>query len=288
MGRSSASFERIISQAIAIEAEEAQEAGALGYMARAMIQATLPHRKVVGHTFERSNGNYTLSIIANPRIGLPYGSMPRLLLSWVTTEAVRTRSRELVLGDSLSGFMRELGLIPTGGRWGTITTLKNQSTRLFGSVFQAYYSDKENRESAILNKTIVDGAHFWWDHQNPEQLGMWNSVIKLSEQFFDEVIHHPIPIDMRAIKALKGSALALDIYSWLTYRASYLTHQTEIPWEVLSLQFGANYNRLRDFKAAFCAELRKVLLLYNEAHANVTDTGILLKPAKPHILGRTK
>ena len=35
---------------------------------------------------------------------LPYGNLPRLLLAWVSTEAVRTQSRVLVLGKSLSEF----------------------------------------------------------------------------------------------------------------------------------------------------------------------------------------
>jgi len=70
----------LINQALAIEDEQARDAGALGFMARAMIQATLPHRKVEGTYFERVNGAFTLSMLASPKIGLPYGTIPRLLL----------------------------------------------------------------------------------------------------------------------------------------------------------------------------------------------------------------
>ena len=52
-------------------------------------------------------------------------------MSWITKEALVTKSRELVLGDSLSAFMRELELTPTGGRWGSITRIKDQLQRLF-------------------------------------------------------------------------------------------------------------------------------------------------------------
>ena len=48
-------------------------------------------------------------------IRLPYGNLPRLLMAWVSTEAVRTRSRELVLGRSLSEFMRKVGIFDEGG-----------------------------------------------------------------------------------------------------------------------------------------------------------------------------
>ena len=41
-----------------------------------------------------------------------------LLLAWVTTEAVLTQSRVLVLGDSLSDFMRALGVYSNSGTTG--------------------------------------------------------------------------------------------------------------------------------------------------------------------------
>src|SRR5579862_9286839 len=122
---------KLISESFALEVEEAKQAGALGFMARALVQATMPHSKPAESFFERTNGAFTLTMMAPPKVGLPYGSMPRLLMVWLTTEAVRTKNRDLVLGDSLSGFMRDLGLTVTGGRWGSITRLREQSRRLF-------------------------------------------------------------------------------------------------------------------------------------------------------------
>ena len=60
---------------------------------------------------------------------LPYGNLPRLLLAWVSTEAVRTQSRELVLGRSLSEFMGKLGMDSVGG---ARTRFRNQIRRLWG------------------------------------------------------------------------------------------------------------------------------------------------------------
>jgi len=88
----------LINEALAIEAEEAKEAGALGYMTRALVQATLPHSRYEGNEFTRRNGLFTLSIMSPQQIGLPYGVIPRLLIAWVTTEAVLKRQRTLVLG----------------------------------------------------------------------------------------------------------------------------------------------------------------------------------------------
>ena len=274
-------IDALINQALAIEDEQAQEAGALGFMARAMVQATLPHRAVAGNEFERRNGNYSLSIMAPSAIGLPYGTIPRLLLAWLTTEAVKTKSRELELGDSLSGFMAELDMMPTGGRWGSITRLKDQSRRLFSSSITAVY--EQGAGFAVINQAVADRAQFWWDNKHPEQAGLWKSTVTLSENFFNEVIDRPVPIDMRAVKMLKKSPMALDIYTWLTYRASYLKRQTVIPWSSLALQFGSNYAVLRQFKAAFLNELRKVMLVYGQVQVEATDAGLIVKPSLTHI-----
>jgi hypothetical protein len=275
------SVEQIINQALAIEVESAQDAGALGFMARAMVQATLPHKKVVGNEFERRNGNYTLTLLAPSKIGLPYGTVPRLLLAWLTTEAVKTQSRELELGDSLAGFMRELGMSPTGGARGDITRLKDQARRLFSCTVSATFDDA--KKHADMGYRLADKSVLWWEAKDPEQAGLWKSTVTLSEAFFSELVAHPIPVDLRALKALKKSPMALDTYCWLTYRASYAKRPSFIPWSVLAFQFGSEYTRQRDFKAAFLAELRKVVTVYGGVQVEATDEGLLVRPSLPHI-----
>jgi hypothetical protein len=271
----------LINRALAIEDEMALDADALGFMARAMVQATLPHSKVEGNEFTRKNGNYSLTILSPSAIGLPYGSVPRLLLAWVTTEAVKTKSRELELGDSLSGFMRELDLVPTGGRWGSITRLKEQTKRLFASSITAVY--EQGQGTQIINQAVADRAVFWWHPKDPNQTALWKSSINLTENFYKEIIDRPVPIDMRAIKALKKSPMALDIYTWLTYRMSYLKRPTAIPWTSLAMQFGSNYSHIRNFKLAFLGEMKKVVTVYGGVQVEVMPTGLLVKPSLTHI-----
>ncbi len=271
----------LINRALAIEDEMALDADALGFMARAMVQATLPHSKVTGNEFTRRNGNYSLTILSPSSIGLPYGSIPRLLLAWVTTEAIKTKSKELELGDSLSGFMRELDLVPTGGRWGSITRLKEQTKRLFASSITALYEHGDGTQ--IINQAVADRAVFWWHPKDPEQAALWKSQVTLSDNFFKEIIDRPVPIDMRAIKALKKSPMALDIYVWLTYRVSYLKRPTAIPWASLAMQFGSNYSRLVDFKASFTSELKKVATVYGDLQVEVLPNGLVVKPSLTHI-----
>ena len=272
---------RLVNEALAVEAEAAKDADALGFLARAMVQATMPHRRVEGNEFERRNGAFRLSILAPARIGLPYGSVPRLLLAWLTTEAVRTKSRDLELGDSLSAFMRELGLSVTGGKRGYIRAVKEQMLRLFAATVSCMYEDDD--KTALLGYRVADRTMLWWHAKSPEQAALWRSTVTLSEQFYAEVVNRPVPVDMRALRALKQSPLALDLYAWATYRTSYLNRQTTIPWAALAAQFGSDYGRLRDFKAALVAELRKVEIVYPDLRAAPGDDGLTLLPSKPHV-----
>ena len=277
-------LERLIAESLAMEQQAAKDAGALGFMARAMTLATMPHRRPQGTIFARKNGNFTMSMAATvPGISLPYGTIPRLLLSWVCTEAVRTQEPDLILGDSMSAFMRDLGMVPTGGRWGSIPRLKNQTKRLFSCAVSATYEDAE--KTILQGHRIADKAVLWWD-ANPDQTGLWHSAVSLSEAFFREVVDHPIPVDLRALKALRQSPLALDAYVWLTHRMSYLNRRTEIPWAALRLQFGSEYGRVRDFKSAFLKALLKVELVYSDVRLDVGKNGLVLNPSPTHILPR--
>lgn len=279
MRRASQDIARIVSEALAFETEEAQRAGIIGYMARALVQATMPHSKSAVPYFERRNGSITLTIMAPPRIGLPYGSVPRLLMAWITTEATRKKSRELILGSSLSAFMRQLGMVPTGGRWGSITRLRNQAHRLFASTISVEYPTKMAEEGF----RIADRHFLWWDPKSPDQPELFNSTVILSDSFFREIVERPVPIDMKALKGLSGSPMQIDIYCWLTYRMSYLKRDAVIPWEVLQLQFGADYAKTRQFKAKFKQHLAAVLRFYPAALARPEDNGLLLRPSPTHI-----
>jgi hypothetical protein len=274
-------IDKLITEALAIEAEEAQRAGAVGFMARALTQATMPHKATPGNEYTRRNGLFTLSMVSRSHIGLPYGSYPRLLLSWLTTEAVRTKFQVLELGPTLSGFMHELGLIPAGGRWGTIHRLRDQMKRLFSCTVSCDYADQAH--DAEEGYRIAKAYRLWWDPKSPEQIPLWKSTVTLSMDFFQEIVDRPIPVDMRALKALKRSPMAMDIYCWLTYRLSYLCKPTEILWPALQMQFGADYARERDFKAAFLHHLRSILTVYPGAKVDDGERGLLLKPSKSHV-----
>jgi hypothetical protein len=257
-----------------------------GFIARAMVLASMPHSKPQETYFERKNGHYTLALQANQKIGLPYGPIPRLLFAWMTTEAVLTKDRTLVLGKSLAHFMRQLDIAPTGGRNGSITALKEQMKRLFSTMISCTYSNEER--DAGVQMLLVDNYDLWWSPKDPEQIGLMDSTITLSEKFFEEITKSPVVFYMEALKALRKSPLALDIYLWLTYKNSYADSPTIISWESLQLQFGSEYqNNSRgkaDFKAKFVASLKKVAVVYDDAKKlKVSKGGLKYFPGKPHV-----
>ena len=272
---------------VAVKVEQkgpAFEMGAVGYMAKAMVQATLPHQAVKGNEFTRVNGNYRLTLQSPSHIGLPYGALPRLILAWVTSEAVKTGKRELELGDSMAAFMRELGIWDsTGGKNGSITRLKTQARRLFASTITASYDCHGGSDD--IGYKVADRTMLWWNTQNPNQAGLWKSTVTLSEPFFNEITTKPIPIDLRVLQQLKNSPLAIDIYMMLTHRYSYLTKPVTIPWHSLSWQLGADYKEIRKFRTAFVKALKRVQIAYKDASAFVLDDheGLLLMPSLPSV-----
>jgi hypothetical protein len=281
-------LDRLFTAALDIEAQAAQEAGALGFMARALVQATMPHKAVAASEFERTNGAFTMTMVAPSKVGLPYGSIPRLIIGFLTTEAVRTRDRHIVLGSSLSRFMAEIGLAPTGGRWGSIPRLKDQMTRLVSCSISCTYT--AGTGIGVRNITIADEANLWWEPRQPDQDTLWESTVILSERFFKEITDNPVPIDLRALTALKRSPMALDVYLWLTYRMSYVKGRTAIPWGALQLQFGADYPATaqgrRNFKKAFLHALAKVRLVYPSLRLDDTAAALVLLPSTPHVMRR--
>ena len=88
----------------------------LGFMGRTMALCSLPRSNPGNRLqYKRVNGPYKLIMIAGGDNKLPFGNLPRLLLAWLCSEAVKTRSRVLVLGPSLAKFMKTLGVYAAAG-----------------------------------------------------------------------------------------------------------------------------------------------------------------------------
>ena len=241
-----------------------------GFMARMMALCSLPRSNPgTRYRYVRRNGPYTLAMTAGVNNKLPFGNFPRLILAWVCTEAVRTQSRVLVLGDSLSGFMRTLGVYSSsGGRGGVQTRLRNQMKRLFTAHVQLIYEHEHGE--VIVSSSVADRMAFWWNPKRPDERMLWESKIELGEQFFQEIIRHPVPIDMNTLTALKRSSLAWISTCGLTYRIFALKSPQRLTWRQVYRQFGVDPDRasdrvtVRNFQRKVLRELKKIKLAWPE------------------------
>ena len=216
---------------------------------------------------------------------LPHGSNPRLILAWISTEAVRTGSREIVLGRSLSEFMRRLGISSTDGRGQA--RLRNQMKRLFNCSVQLNYTAGERETSATA--LVAELTDFWWNPKHPDQTGLWESKVRLSEAFFNEIVSHPVPLDLTTLKALKRSPLGLDLYLWLVYRTFALRAPLRLSWRLLYSQFGSdpakasNKFTVRSFREKVLRELKKIKLAWPDLNYTTARGVLILLPSVPHI-----
>ena len=258
----------------------------LGFMARLLALCSLPRSNPGNRTqYKRVNGPYTLYMNTTADNKLPYGNLPRLILAWVCSEAVRTQSRELVLGKSLSEFMRTLGVYSSSGE--KHIRLRNQMKRLFGCTVSMIYENE--RGEARVSSLVADRTVFWWSEGKPDQSSLWESKIRLGEDFFNEIINHPVPLNLNTLNALKRSPLGLDLYLWLVYRTFTLRAPLRLTWRLLYGQFGADPDKasdkfiVRNFRTKCLRELKKIKIAWPELNYATSKGVLILHPSTPAI-----
>jgi hypothetical protein len=265
----------------------------MGFMARMLTLCSLPRTNPGDRMqYKRQNGPYKLIMIAGGDNKLPYGNLPRLLLAWVCTEAVRTKEKRLILGQSLSVFMRQLGIeSDSGGSRGDRTRLKNQIDRLFNCHIDMIYETREGKAST--GGRLAPKSMLWWDYKQPTQDTLWKSWIELGEELFQEIVTHPMPIDMGILKTLRRSSLGLDLYMWLSYKTFTLYSQNRKPerlaWDQLYRQFGADpalaedKNTVQNFRKDALREIAKLKLCWPTLDVRTTTGALEVRGCQPSI-----
>lgn len=257
------------------------------FMTKQLVQCTLPHRNP-GRVEEwtRRNGSYTLSLRPG-KAGYPFGTIPRLLLFWLTTTIVQTRRRRIELGEHLSDFMWEVGLDPSrGGKRSDAKRLRDQMERLFRCTIS--FDEKRGRGSRWLDMQIAPAGELWWDPREPDQGDLWGSWLEVSEMFFNATLAAPVPLDKRALRGLRPlGPLALDFYAWANHRVYNLQEAAFIPWRSLAEQMGANYGEVREFARQARKALQAVQAV---SHIKLsfpkTGGGLWLHPSPPAVAQR--
>lgn len=287
---------KFIGKVVRIQQYDVFEDKSLGFSARVMAQAGLPHSDPGDDCdlWTRVNGNFCFSVQSKRyrskdgqvvNVGIPYGTYARLILYHIATEATKHKSPHIDLDTSLSKFMKRLGLMPTGGKKGTITGFKEQIRRITTSRFDFTVDDRnDDGVGGTLDHmfSVAESLQLWWDPKDPETDTFPSSMV-LTDRFYKHIIEHPVPIDMRAIDAIKNSPLALDLYTWLTARVYNLDSEIAIPWALLHKQMGAEYNDQDNFTKASKKYLLRISQFWPELNLKYARGRVILLPSNPHV-----
>ena len=268
------------------------EDNAVGFLYSGWCQAALPHRRLPdAEGWQIQSERVTLVVEPGMRptatgkpapVGVPYGSRARLILIYLQSEAIRTKSREIELGGSLRAWLYRLG-IPQGGK--SIAAVREQAERL--SLCRLTFRVQSGNSMGLVNQSIVDTALFL-DNQDDRQPSLFLEKAKLSEGFYAQLQKHPVPLEESAIRAVSNNSQALDIYAWLAYRLHSLSAPRSITWRALRPQFGASFGRLDNFRARFNENLRLALAVYPAARVDIDEKGLILHPSRPPVAARDK
>lgn len=243
--------------------------------------------------WDRKQGNAALRIEAgsaiDPRtgtfrkLGLPYGEKPRLVLIHLATEAVRTGSPVVNVEESMTAFARSLGLETNGQQ---LRSLKDQLARLAAATLRM--GVVEAGRAVQVNTQFVSAFDLWFPKQADQRV-LWPSTVRLSEEYFQSLGRHAVPLDHRAVAALASSAMALDMYVWLAQRLHRVPPGKPqfVAWAALHEQFGQGFARVRDFRRRFLRALPQVVSAYPAARIAADTKGLTLTHSAPPVPPRS-
>lgn len=251
-----------------------------------LCQAGLPRSKFDGREFMRTSGRAWVNIQAGfldegngpVEQSIPYGSMPRLILAWISTWAVQKKERQIAIGESANEFLKLIGLDGQGSRH---DKLKQQMYALAACRMQLGF------ERMTFNGQPVEKFEAWMPSKSVSQRSLWPGKLLLSECYYNSLVASAVPLDVRALNALCGSALSMDIYTWLSLRLHRIEGRAIIiHWKSLREQFAQEYIGIdgdKNFKKEFLEALQKVLCVYPKAKVQKIKGGILLHSSPPPI-----
>lgn len=278
---------RLLDTSVSIGDHESDQ---IDFQHSALCQVGFPRRRTGARSFERRNGRVSVRLEAGVLYDgvswvehpLPYGVVPRLVMVYLSSQAVRTRRREIELGSSVRQFLAQLGLSTSGGPRGGYAALRRQMEAL-AACRMSIGMASEDRIVTIDAKPVRRFEA--WLKTGGDQHMLWPGVLELSQEFYDTLIEHAVPLDPRALSALKHSSLALDIYAWLAHRLRRVNTPSgvKLSWRNLYEQFGQEYASGKDFKRQFRLAMRQTLAVYPDARISQVAGGIMLYPSRAPI-----
>jgi hypothetical protein len=261
----------------------AEEVSRLGITHAGFAMTSLPHKRIEEPLWRRQGHRTTLLVEAGRTgnggwIGVPYGSIARLILLYLQTEAVRTGDPEVELGKSMHAWLSRMG-IPAGGK--NYKLVAEQAGRI--SACRLTFLTEMPGAELRQNGAFVQNAITLTAAADERQRALWQDRVRLDDGFWRSLREHPVPVREEAVRAIGARSLALDVYIWLAYRLHALTRSTPVTWTSLHAQFGAGFKAVRQLKPTFRDALMLALAVYPEARVDVEAAGVVLHPSAPAV-----
>ena len=261
----------------------AEEVSRFGITHAGFAMTSLPHKRIEEPLWRRQGHRTTLLVEFGRTgqgcwIGVPYGSMARLILLYLQTEAIRTSDPEVELGRSMHAWLSRMGIHGGGKNY----KLVGEQARRISACRLTFLTEIPGAELR-QNGAFVQNAITLTTAADERQRALWQDRVRLDDGFWRSLREHPVPVREEAVRAIGARSLALDVYIWLAYRLHSLTRATPVTWTALHGQFGAGFKAVRQLKPTFRDALGLALAVYPEARVDLDQAGIVLHPSPPAV-----
>jgi len=262
------------------------------FLHSALCAMSLPTKRPKDETqpILREDGKYALAI--NPRpvlqtvdgkpmlrsLGVPYGAYPRVALIYLLSQAVTKRSRDVYLGRNFTEWMRRLGYQTVSyGPRGTANRMREQVDRLLACEWQIRWDGTEADDNAFAVRDVKISNEY---AGSLEKNGAFAREIRMSEGFYSHLIEHAVPLNEVAIRELKGTPTALDLYTYLAYRLPRIASDKgqTISWDQLARHLGNEADSKR-FRQTVRETMQLVSAVYPNADVDLSGRKVVLNPS---------
>lgn len=262
------------------------------FLHSALCAMSLPTKRPKDDTLPivREDGKYALAI--NPRpvlqnvdgksvmrsLGVPYGAYPRVALIYLLSQAVMKRSRDVYLGRNFTEWMRRLGYQTVSyGPRGTANLMREQVDRLLACEWQIRWDGTGAEDNAFAVRDVKISNEY---AGSLDKNGAFAREIRMSEVFYSHLIEHAVPLNEIAIRELKGTPTALDLYTYLAYRLPRIGSDKGqiISWDQLAKHLGNEADSKR-FRQTVRETMQLVSAVYPNANVDLSGRKVVLHPS---------
>ena len=222
--------------------------------------------------WERTDGDITVILAATPykdadgitQQHLPSGRIAREVLMYLVTSAWINRSPVIRISETWRGLLHDIGIEASGNN---VRAVQRQLRAILRMAIQISHQGTmpDGTNFSTSQSYLVGSSEKIFFNRDGLLDDQHQSVIRLSEEFYERIIAAPSPVHgvmhmllsswRKIITENPHQALAGDAFLWLTGRMSRVRRDTYIPWDDLMSQLGSTMSAKRRWRLQFRSAL---------------------------------